>query len=187
MPRSHDGEIGWRSAGSGLVNWSVCGDILARDLNTTHWRESIPGDKLRGLKWKRAQHFQKTAAGMAGTEEMRESDRRWLQGQRPDHSEPCRLWQGGGFHRNHLPKPILDPKGATVSISWTPEGDAHLGKNVLWGLKTQRIHLKIQRTEPFSRLSDGQCLEHGCQAQLLAELLQVKVAICKQHFTKASL
>lgn len=134
-------------------------------------------------------------SGMAGTEQVRKSDRRWLQRGRGQIIQSLVGWDKEvASTPPTCPSLFLGPKGATVSISQTPEGDALLGKNVLWGLKTQRIYLRIQkkevrklRREPFSGPSDGRCLAHGCQAQLPAELLQVEVAICKQHFTEASL
>lgn len=163
---------------------SLTGGKASQAINSEVWS----GNELSIFKRQRA-------AGMEGTEQVRESDRRWLQKGRGQITQSL-----AGCDKEVASTPLtcpslfLDPKGATVSILRTPEGDAHLGKNVLWGLKTQRIHLKIQRkevsklrTEPFSGPPDEQCLEHGCLAQLLAELLQAEVAICKQHFIEASL
>lgn len=74
------------NAGSGLVNWSVCGDILARELNDSIWRESISGNKLKGPEVEMSSGFSKDSSWY---DEKRGREGATGGAERPDHGGPC--------------------------------------------------------------------------------------------------
>lgn len=132
--------LDWGS-GEWLVNWSVGGDILARDLKAYFWRKTSQAISSEGPEVEMTFVFKRQSSWYGRN---RASEGEWQKVTSEEQRGPVLqglVCQGeeAVSTLSTCPRLFLDPKVATASILRTPDREANLGtqgkKKVFGGIK----------------------------------------------------